>query len=400
MSLSAKIANTNQSALTQLDQREQNVPGPLVTLLHRRLLFEGPTSKWLHLRRIIRRSSRQTKQNGQDCSFGNGWQNLVLPAAWADYTDERVLLADRIFHVLLAIEEAKRFSPGALKKWQSTASQLSVSIESKQFLPGEMIASDAFDWISFAWHFTLPWHLVLEQSRTDYTQQIAFVKESFDRLLSQENFQVNSIPWIRLRNSFAEAIESARMQLPGNFLPDLIVLVEGSTEAVLLPTLAKCCNFDLAASGAMIIAAGGANQVVRKYNQLKDAVCIPIFCLLDRDAHEQEQALAQILRREDSLHVLQDGEIEDVFDLDTMVCLLNAYLETLPVDSRQINNKDFDTGLSRTHALEKIWGQRKLGKFDKVGFAEFASSQITPQTNISAEARQLFATLGAFATRR
>jgi hypothetical protein len=173
---------------------------------------------------------------------------------------------------------------------------------------------------------------------------------------------------------FQKALKQWRNNLPGHSLPELIVLVEGPTEIILLPLLALRLGIDLNALGAMLIAAGGANQVAKKYAQLKEIVAIPIFCLLDRDAEQQKNLIAGQLRSEDYLYTLKEGEIEDLIRMDSFVPLINRYLVTGQYGAlglEPVQESDFEPGLSRTAVLERLWRQRNLGKFDKVGFARF-----------------------------
>jgi hypothetical protein len=173
---------------------------------------------------------------------------------------------------------------------------------------------------------------------------------------------------------FHKSLKQWQTKLPGHFLPDLIVLVEGPTEIILLPLLALRLGIDLNALGAMLIAAGGANQVAKKYVQLRETVAIPIFCLLDHDAEQQRSLIASQLRPEDHLYTLKEGEIEDLIRIDSFVPLINRYLATVQYGAsglKPVEESDFEPGLSRTAVLEKLWRQRNLGKFDKVGFAKF-----------------------------
>src|SRR5262249_52425244 len=118
-----------------------------------------------------------------------------------------------------------------------------------------------------------------------------------------------------------------RKRLPGTFLPDLLLLVEGPTDALLIPHLAGCLSVDFDSLGVMVLPAGGSNQVLRRFLDLRDLISIPIVVVVDSDAGQQAEVLADALRDNDRLHVLKSGEIEDVFADEVLVDLVNEHLK-------------------------------------------------------------------------
>jgi len=185
---------------------------------------------------------------------------------------------------------------------------------------------------------------------------------------------------------FVQFLLRDRHALPGTCLPDSIVFVEGPTESVLLPALCKANGLDLNTAGTMLVAAGGANQVVRRYMTAKETFTIPIFCVLDGDAVEQAELLYQNIREGDGLHVLEDGEIEDLVKIDALIPLLNGFIESLSIisnDLMTIRSAHFPEGASRTKVLDKLWRERSLGKFDKVGFAEYIANELANDRSVA-----------------
>jgi len=179
--------------------------------------------------------------------------------------------------------------------------------------------------------------------------------------------------------------------------PDLssvkvIILVEGLTEQILLPYFASVCGLDLAAMAAMIIPAGGAKKLLRKYLYWKERTKLPIFCLFDRDAQVWAAKVSSQLRVGDYLHVLADGEIEDLVQLEFFVHQLNNYLtdDLLNDENRPVVISDFLPAQKRTLSLDRIWRQRQLGKFEKVKFAQFITNALCNQESISADAKYMF----------
>ncbi len=171
----------------------------------------------------------------------------------------------------------------------------------------------------------------------------------------------------------------------------VIVLVEGLTEQILLPYFARVCGMDLAAMEAMIIPAGGAKKLLRKYLYWKERTKLPIFCLFDRDAQVWAAKVSSQLRAGDYLHILADGEIEDLVQLEFFVNQLNGYLtaDCLNDSSKLVAVSDFASAQRRTLILDQIWRQRQLGKFEKVKFARFITNTLCSQDAISSDGKQL-----------
>jgi hypothetical protein len=364
-------------------------------VIQRRLAFEEPTTKWLHLRRLVKRASRQSDRQAEDPAQLANYRQTERPRD--ALSDQLKSNAGRILNVLLALQEVERFSAPALDSWQIAAQIETDRLDRASFPVVAQGAARA--WIKFAWDYHLPWHLLTEIGPWSHDPRTAFILEAYEHVLAVARRSPESIPWSELSASFRTSIQHHRATLPGSVLPNVIVLVEGATEAVLLPPLSTALGLDFNSLGAMVVAAGGANQVVRKYSQLKEAVTLPVFCLLDRDAKEQGQMLAELLRPNDHLHILQDGEIEDVFALEILVELLNNYVETLSVSGGTclpISSRDFVGNGSRTAVLEKLWRRRDLGKFDKVGFAKFAAGHIDAHSSISPDGRQLIGALAQY----
>jgi hypothetical protein len=264
--------------------------------------------------------------------------------------------------------------------------------------PYLFVESNKRTWVEFISLTSVPWHLLMESGPWHSDARASFMVECFSWLKDKNYLSKDKEQWQELSANFRELVLRWRATLPGSFLPNFIVLVEGTTEAVLLPGLAKCSGVDLNSYGAMLIAAGGANQVARKYMHLKQMVSMPIFCLLDRDAQEQRQLITGNLRPEDCLYVLEDGEIEDVLKLGSLVPFLNDFLDSLPFPPgycQPIQPTDFHQGMGHTAILERLWHERKLGKFDKVGFAKFMVDKLSSHEPISGDGHRLIKSLAA-----
>jgi hypothetical protein len=318
-------------------------------LIQRLLTFDDPAYKWVNVQKILKRLGL-----------------LSNDGTWSDnldaVKDDRLQYAEQVSSLFFQ-KEAERFTPIALDSWRL---QYGKSLNKDK-------AKDENDSTS-AWTAALncptiflalfedgPWTddarvILLKDMIEAFGKNTTTNEDIFDKLLAQN-----------------------RHTLPGTFLPDSIVFVEGPTESVLLPALCNANGLDLNKAGTMIVAAGGANQVVRRYMTAKETFAIPIFCILDGDAVEQAELLYQNVREGDGLHVLEDGEIEDLVKIDALIPLLNAFIESLSVaanDLMRIRSAHFPEGTSRTKVLDRLWRERSLGKFDKVGFAEFMAHEL------------------------
>jgi len=212
--------------------------------------------------------------------------------------------------------------------------------------------------------------------------------------LERANLSLSAIGIERAQKIFLSMLGQRRAALPGSFLPALILLVEGPTEALLLPHFARCLGFDLDAHAVMVVAAGGANQVLRRFLDLRVLTTLPIAVVLDGDAREPSTLIAEALRKEDRLHILSAGEIEDVFDQPVFLSLLNDYLRTGRL-GMPVQPADLQVGEPRTGALNRIWRKRGLGDFDKIGFARTVAEKLTKPVQVPADLRAIVRSLQA-----
>lgn len=371
------------------------------TISQRLLVFEAPAQKWLHLKRWLMRLGRRIVFDDSDFfaperlrfifqQFLGGEQlQLENSASGRDC---------RLFSTLMANEEGKRFSHSAFTKWQDNS--LSFNSDAQQAIVPQSLDADLdiLAWMRVSSIFAPHWQRVTCPGPWSTDVRADFIKEFFARWSVAFDHNRGNSQWSDMESMFADHLQTWRSRLPGNFLPDIIVLVEGATETILLPFLAKRIGVDLSAIGAMIVPSGGANQVVKKYCQLKEIVNIPIFCLLDRDAAEQGRIIQNELRSQDCLYVLEDGEIECLFPLPVLVSNLNIYLSTLPYFSnygREICLEDFSHNPSRSAVLDRLWRERKLGKFNKVDFAYFIANSSSLDQEITVDGWSLIKSIVA-----
>ena len=131
-------------------------------------------------------------------------------------------------------------------------------------------------------------------------------------------------------------------------------------------------NIDFFENGAMVIQAGGKNQVGKKYLKLLEEVKLPIKILLDNDAEEIRKILEEKLRKEDKLCLIKIGEFEDIIPLELIIDALN---ENFKYELKEkIKKSEFAE--KNTKALSEIYRTRGLGDFKKAEFAHLIEKYV------------------------
>ena len=189
--------------------------------------------------------------------------------------------------------------------------------------------------------------------------------------------------------TLSEHREEMRAQLAPDFLPEKLLIVEGQTEAILMPLFARLSDFDLSEQRILMLAGGGANQVAKRFLTYREATKLPIASLLDGDAESQYEIIGQHMQLSDLLFSLPSGEFEDTFEISKFVQLLNRYLQSMTgvnapslVEFQPLKKDLFSISQKRTLVLNKIWREKSMGNFDKVEFAEFVAQTIKSKDEI------------------
>ena len=164
-----------------------------------------------------------------------------------------------------------------------------------------------------------------------------------------------------------------------------VILAEGITEEILLPAFSKYLGYDFYNKGVQIIAAGGKNQVVKMYYNLINEIKLPIFILLDKDAEENIAQITPKLRNIDKIHLVSCGEFEDLLPKELIVKTVNRHFENFMT----ISISDFSTGESTAHTLEEIFKTKGLHEFKKAEFAKLVKENISSNSDISNEIREI-----------
>lgn len=198
-------------------------------------------------------------------------------------------------------------------------------------------------------------------------------------LLDEEELPLN-LKWLKtlgtVHNQLLNRKESAL-----KFPIEKVIITEGITEEILLPKFAKLCGCDFDESGINLISAGGKNQVVKLFYQFAETLKLPIFVLLDNDAKENFAEISPKLRKSDKVHVLDNGEFEDLLPLNLIKRTLNNYLKNFSSVSLDELRKD----IPMTQVLEDIFKQKGFGEFKKAEFASMIAENISSPDDVSSE---------------
>lgn len=375
--------------------------------LQRCLVFEEPSSRW---NRLITQVSRHLngKKDIEDASFEE--QQECFQAVFGTPADLLDLTA-RAMNLVLALRDLQTFDNAEFDIWllsqtneeetkeQSAETQAEISILEE--IAGDVLSTEPnttvvpsqaqVQYLHHAWTIVPYWRVLESAGPWAEDPMAIFVARFMARLdlmrpnLSKEFFR-------SALTEFDKLLKEEREHLPTNFQPTVLALVEGNTEAIVLPRFVSVSSITAQEKTTMFIACGGANQLLRRYLHLRDVTTLPILCVLDHDAIEQAVTIEDLLRDEDRLHVWNEGELEDTFPALSLLETLNAYLHSMGV-SELLRSDELTNGERRTEQLDRLWRARGLGNFDKVEFAQFQAARIRQSSDIPDDAKSLLKTL-------
>lgn len=363
----------------------QATPSRLWQFIQRYIGFEEPGSRWQRLEECFK--SSVLKKNSLARTFGELELEAKVRLLNQAYGNQRTPAAELLLNTVLALEDFLRFEPITFDTWVletgaaadvpklGTDTCTAPEVPHEKAQGGPLTESQAWSparahWLRACLGIAPAWHRLRDAGPWSGDQRVQFllsVLDSMEKLGGADS----SHGVRRAHELFRASLCAWRPRLPGSFLPELMLLVEGPTEAILMPWFASRMGIDLDASAVAVLAAGGANQVVRRFLELRDTVVLPVVAVLDADAGKHAATLADMMREKDRLHVLSGGEIEDVFTVDELVTLANEYLHELRSAQLVDRSELAETG-RRTQVLNRLWKRRGLGDFDKIGFARTA----------------------------
>lgn len=164
-----------------------------------------------------------------------------------------------------------------------------------------------------------------------------------------------------------------------------LVLVEGQTELVMLPALAKAMGVDFIEQGIYIAPVGGKNQLVSSYVAYAETLSIPICVIMDADAKPIYDDCRYYQRPNDTLILLEQGELEELYPKLWMEAALSDM--GLQQDAFGPLSEPRQPG-GTVRWLHHGWSVLGLGSFDKVTFARQLIQTIQSQPDLVETERQ------------
>ena len=152
-----------------------------------------------------------------------------------------------------------------------------------------------------------------------------------------------------------------------------ILLCEGETERVLLPTLLNLFGINLDSLGILLVPAGGKNQVARKLYSMIEYTKLPFIILLDKDAMLINDMIQSKLREIDKVYVINSGEFEDLIPVQ----VLEGAINYIHKNEYHCLSVDFKSENKMVINLETIYKKYGFGEFKKAHFAHELQSYIS-----------------------
>ena len=200
---------------------------------------------------------------------------------------------------------------------------------------------------------------------------------SHQHQISHDSLPLN-LKWLKSLSTEQCQVQN-RAKAKTKFPLEKIIITEGITEEILLPKFAKLCGYDFDEHGVYLIAAGGKNQVVKLFYQFAEELKLPVFVLLDNDAKENFAEISPKLRKIDKVHVIANGEFEDILPLNLIKKTLNNYLKNFSSVSLDELRRD----LPMTKILDEIFKQKGFNEFKKAEFAHLVAENISVVSDVS-----------------
>jgi hypothetical protein len=359
------------------------------------LSFEDPQGRWERLQNLISKQLHDETLKVRDfpglpLEFQDHLFSTVYGFNGTNPSDLAFGNASVLLNVIFALEDIDNFEQIAFDSWKISLNEQRSKEISRMFpsspddtsirqLAKDMDLSEAQHiWLQHARRAVPNWSLLFNSGPWSNDSRVIFICE---QLREFKNASLWPKDFLAARAAFRTALAANRNELPGHFLPEVILLVEGETESILLPHFANLLGFDFSTMGVMLMSAGGARQVARRYFELRDVVTMPMVLCVDADAGEEIEVAKEALRDGDRLHIWKDGEIEDTLETQVLVQQLNAFLQSTGAPGT-VSPNDFPAGQRRTVLLNKLWRARGLGNFDKIGFAEIIATNVKSRDDV------------------
>jgi hypothetical protein len=329
--------------------------------------FDEPASKSQHLRKAAR---KQLEKRVNFDAISLREQGHVFSTVFGNSDDRNDSEVAKMVNFTLAFEDLNRFTKLAFDTWMKPEWQSELIDEDVSKLNFELATAEKL-WLTNAVLSKPNWKKLHDNDQWRDDPRVQLLVSFIDKLTDSAELAGSSAYTYALQ-TWRQLLDKHRSELPGSFLPKIIVLAEGQTEALILPTFAKLLGVNFNTIGVHLESCGGAKQVVKQYLNLKELTVLPILCILDADVSESAEIIQDSLRSQDRIVTMRAGEIEDSFSLPTFHRLLNIYLKETgclePIAATEL----LTTEGKRIGNLDRLFRIRGLGYFDKIGFAETA----------------------------
>lgn len=363
----------------------------------RQLAFEEPASRFARMRKTV---AKQCAKNPDTKPILRSIESNYLTLAktfgqiFGPQNVEEPSLS-QILSLAIALDDLRVFSETALTIWYQQYQhitdevQLSAKMQALLELLGQGCSRAAQAWLracllaTIDWRFS-EWESLNQTEKKEDLERVLLVQEIFRELKADALASGHAALPLLPVEVLADKVYECAKKLAGKLRPNLLLLVEGQTEAIVLPHFARLSGLSFSQLGVEVIASGGAKQVARRYLTIKDTVRLPIVCVLDGDAEHSAELIEDALRDCDQLVSLAVVELEDSYSYEQLLYLLQEHLARFGQTLSQCEFALPESG-RRKDALNKIYRDRGLGDFDKIGFANEVVASCKKSTDVPLE---------------
>ena len=363
----------------------------------RQLAFEEPASRFARMRKTV---AKQCARNPDTKPILRTIESNYLTLAktfgqiFGPQNVEEPSLS-QILSLAIALDDLRVFSETALTIWYQQYQhitdevQLSPKMQALLELLGQGCSRAAQAWLracllaTIDWRFS-EWESLSQTEKKEDLERVLLVQEIFRELKADALASGHAALPLLSVEVLADKVYECAKKLAGKLRPNLLLLVEGQTEAIVLPHFARLSGLSFSQLGVEVIASGGAKQVARRYLTIKDTVRLPIVCVLDGDAEHSAELIEDALRDCDQLVSLAVVELEDSYSYEQLLYLLEEHLARFGQTLSQCEFALPESG-RRKDALNKIYRDRGLGDFDKIGFANEVVASCKKSTDVPLE---------------
>lgn len=283
-------------------------------------------------------------------------------------------ILDRLTRFEPAYSRYDRVFDDIISKFSSSYKAKSLSVKDKIRVVEEILNPYLYDKNPDFITSLIRW---LEEKYFKYNEvsyQYLSSRLNFSLLLSKIDYSDNlpsNLKWFKLISQDCD-IKKIRSEKSLLYPIEKVIFCEGETERIVLSSIMRLLGCDFDKMGILLIAAGGKNQVARKYYSMLEYIKLACFILLDKDGLEVKSLIDNKIRDIDTVYLINSGEFEDLIPKNILINTLN-YIHNCEI---QCCDSDFDDKLSAVKNLENICKKYGFGEFKKAHFASMLKEYI------------------------